>query len=51
MNLERRDVLARDLLNAPYDELSPTKRSVIDLMVDDLPTIGPPALCDDERTF
>lgn len=51
MNLERRNTLARDLLNAPYDELSPTKRSVIDLMVDELPSMGPPALSDDDRTF
>lgn len=51
MNLEQRDVLARDLLGAPYDQLSPSKRSVIDLMVDERPSLGPPSLQEDSRTF
>ncbi len=38
MTDSRRDALARQLLDMPYDDLPPVKRSVIDMMVDKAPT-------------
>ena len=38
MTDSRRDALARQLLDMPYEALPPVKRSVIDMMVDKAPT-------------
>jgi uncharacterized membrane protein len=46
-----RDDLSRQLLGDPYERLSDQKRSVIDMMADNAPSLAPPALRIDERTF
>lgn len=48
---DRRDELSRKLLNGAYDALSPVQRSVIDLMIDNVPTGVSPELRTDDRTF
>ena len=47
----RRDALSRELLDSPYDDLPPVKRSVIDLMVDKSPSAAGPRVGDDGLTF
>lgn len=47
----RRDELARGLLSAPYDLLTPVQKSVVDLMVTSAPTGLSPVLDADDRSF
>mgnify|MGYP001195834841 FL=1 len=47
----RRDALSRELLDSPYEDLPPVKRSVIDLMVDKAPSAAGPRVGDDGLSF
>jgi uncharacterized membrane protein len=50
-NLLAENQLAESLLGKPYSELSPIQKSVIDLVANEAPSNGHPALALDERTF
>jgi len=45
------DQLAADLLDKPYDALTPIQKSVIDLMATETPTGDHPSLAPDDRTY
>lgn len=47
----RRDALSRELLDVPYEDLSPVKRSVIDMMVDKAPTARGPHVKSEGASF
>ena len=47
----RREDLSQGLLNCAYDELTPIQRSVIDLIVTEVPSELSPTLRIDDRTF
>ncbi|WP_293903808.1 DUF1003 domain-containing protein [Phenylobacterium sp.] len=49
MTVDARQQLAQDLLNCPYDDLTPVQRSVIDLIATEAPTGLHPDLVHDER--
>ena len=50
--MDIREQLARDLLSAPYSELSQQKKSVIDLIADQKPTgLGPLAKIDERDAW
>lgn len=47
----RQDELSQGLLGAPYADLTPVQRSVVDLMVSEAPSGVSPVLETDDRTF
>ena len=47
----RQDELSRGLLGAPYADLTPVQRSVVDLRVSEAPSGVSPVLETDDRTF
>lgn len=49
--VDRRRDLAQNLLSAPYDDLTPVQRSVIDLIATEQPSAVSPELMADDRTF
>jgi len=51
MNDKARQQLAADLLDKPYDTLTPIQKSVIDLMASETPTADHPSLAPDERNY